>query len=197
MGALGVVNFVSLDGVMQSVLAADEDREGGFDHGGWVSEHADETVARVMGESTVSATAMLLGRKTFEAFARIWPTASEDEPAVAAMNRMPKYVVSRTIRRSTWAHTVVLGGNLPDQIRHLKSETEGDIVVLGSGELIPMLTAHDLVDELRLLTFLVVLGTGKQLFRDGTAPMRLSLVDSEHSASGVVISTYARVAAPT
>jgi dihydrofolate reductase len=192
MGKLSVVNFVSLDGVMQSVLFADEDREGGFDQGGWVSAYVDETVAGVMADSTVSAAAMLLGRKTYEAFANIWPTANDDEPAVTAMNRMPKYVVSARIKRPTWAHTVILDANVPQAISRLKNDIEGDIVVFGSGGLIPMLTSHDLVDEYRLLTFPILLGAGKRLFRDGTSPTRLTLVESLVSASGVVINTYVR-----
>lgn len=146
MGTLSVVNFVSLDGVMQSVLSADEDREDGFEHGGWVPAYADETVARVMRETTVAAAAMLLGRKTYEAVADVWPAANVDEPAVAAMNRLPKDVVSRTIADPTWANTVVLDADVPGEVGRLKRGTNVVIVVFGSGQLIPTLLAHRLVD---------------------------------------------------
>ena len=194
MGRIVVVNFVSLDGVIQSPLFADEDREGGFDQGGWVSAHPDETVGETMAAATVGADGMLLGRKTYEAFTKTWPTASEDEPAVAAMNRMPKYVASRTLHDPTWAGTVVLGAgsDLPAEVARVRAATAGYLVVFGSAGLLPTLIAHDLVDEYRLLVYPVILGSGKRLFSDGSVPSRLRLRDSKATSQGVVISTYER-----
>ncbi len=188
MSRIVVVNFLSLDGVIQGVLAPDEDTEGGFEHSGWVSPYADETVARVMQQATIQAGGMLLGRKTYEIFASIWPHQSEDDPAVAAMNRMPKYVASTTLDQGSWAHTVVLD-DVPTAVSKLKEEDGADIVVFGSGGLLGTLREHDLVDEYKLLTFPLVLGNGKRMFPDGTSA-KLELVDVETSGSGVVVATY-------
>ena len=191
---ISAVSFVSLDGVMQSVLSPDEDREGGFEHGGWVSRFDDPAVNRLMSETTAAAAAMLLGRKTYEGFARVWPSADESEPAVAAMNRMPKYVASRTLTDPAWRGTRVLGPDVVDEVRALRRETSGAVVVFGSGGLLSTLVAADLVDEYRLLVFPLVLGTGKRLFREGVPVRRLGLRESVATPGGVVISTYARVA---
>jgi dihydrofolate reductase len=189
---LSVVNFVSLDGVVQSVLSPEEDRENGFDLGGWVSDFDDPAVNALMSQTTTAAAAMLLGRKTYEGFARVWPFADDTEPAVAAMNRMPKYVASRTLSRPTWQNTTVLGPDLAGEVRRLLQVTEGTIVVFGSGELMRTLVAADLVDEYRLLVYPLVLGTGKRLFREGTPPTRLALRDAVATPRGTVISTYVR-----
>lgn len=190
MSRVVVVNFMSLDGVIQSVLFPDEDREGGFEHGGWVPPYADDTVVRVMKEATVGARGLLLGRKTYEIFAALWPFQSEDDPAVAAMNRIPKFVASTTLTEGPWQHTVVLGDDLPKAIQALKDEDGADLVVFGSGNLIQSLIEHDLVDEYRLLVFPLVLGTGKRMFPDGGLPARLELVGTETSERGVVVATY-------
>lgn len=197
MGRVRVVNFVSLDGVMQSVLSADEDREGGFERGGWVSDYDDPVVSRVMGETTSAAAALLLGRRTYEGFARVWPSASEDEPAVAAMNRMPKYVASRTLIEPTWRNTVVLGADLPSEVERISRDTAGDIVVFGSGGLLVTLAAHDLIDEYCLLVFPLVLGGGKRMFRDGVPLTHLVLRDSMTTPAGVIIATYGRAVSPS
>jgi dihydrofolate reductase len=194
MSKLAVVNFLSLDGVMQSVLSADEDREGGFDRGGWVAEHPDEAVGRFMSETTVAAGGMLLGRKTYQAFAKVWAYASEDNPAVAAMNRMPKYVASRTLTDADvhWRNTVVLGADIAAEVGRIGREPGPEIVIFGSGELIQTLAGHDLIDEYRLLVFPLVLGSGKRMFRDGMPAANLSLTDSVTTSTGVIISTYER-----
>ena len=187
-----VVNFQTLDGVIQSVLSADEDRDGGFQHGGWVQPHMDETVAAVMQEATVGAGALLLGRKSYEAFAAIWPHADQSEAAVAAMNRIPKYVVSTTLTDPSWEHTTVLGPDVPAEVRKLKDQPGGDLVVFGSSVLLRTLLEHDLVDSLTLLTFPLILGTGKRMFGDLPAPVTLQLTETKTSASGVIIHTYSR-----
>lgn len=124
-----MVNFVSLDGVIQSPLAPDEDRDGGFAHGGWVPPYSDDTVNAFMQEATVSAAGMLLGRRSYEILATAWSGADESEPAVAAMNRMPKYVVSSTLREPSWQNTSVITGDLTSAVTGLKARAEGDLVV--------------------------------------------------------------------
>jgi dihydrofolate reductase len=194
MGQLVVVNFVSLDGVMQSVFSADEDREGGFDGGGWVLPYVDEAVERFMSEATAGAGALLLGRRTYEIFAGTWPYGDMDDPAVAAMNAMPKYVASRTLDDLGWDNSVLLGADLVAEVGRIKAATEAETVVLGSGDLLRTLIGHDLVDECRLLVFPLVLGRGKRLFAEGTAPRRLALAATRSTPSGVLINTYRRAA---
>ncbi|WP_433002439.1 dihydrofolate reductase family protein [Kribbella sp. CA-294648] len=122
MSKVTVVNFQSLDGVIQSVLSADEDRDGGFEHGGWVLPYTDEIVAEFMGRHTTSAGALLLGRRTYEAFASVWPYADQEDPAVAAMNQMPKYVASRTLTEGSWANTTILGADVSAEVARLKEK---------------------------------------------------------------------------
>lgn len=192
MGQLAVVNFVSLDGVMQSVLSADEDREGGFEQGGWVLPYVDEAVERFMSEATAGAGALLLGRRTYEIFAATWPYADMSDPAVAAMNAMPKYVASRTLRDPAWANSTVLGADLAAEVGRIKAASEPETVVLGSGGLLRTLIEHDLVDEYRLLVFPLILGSGKQLFPAGRNPRHLTLTSTRPTPSGVLINTYRR-----
>ncbi|MEU2248910.1 dihydrofolate reductase family protein [Streptomyces sp. NPDC019224] len=192
MGQLVVVDFVSLDGVMQSVLSADEDRDGGFDRGGWALPYVDETVERFMSEATAGAGALLLGRRTYEIFAATWPHADMDDPAVAAMNAMPKYVASHSVRELSWANSILLGADPAEEVSRVKAASESDTVVLGSGGLLGTLIEHDLVDEYRLLVFPLVLGSGKRLFAEGTTPHRLTLTATQPTASGVLITTYRR-----
>ncbi|WP_052849563.1 dihydrofolate reductase family protein [Streptomyces avicenniae] len=192
MGHLAVVNFVSLDGVMQSVLSPDEDREGGFDHGGWVLPYVDEAVERFMSEATAGAGALLLGRRTYEIFAATWPYADRDDPAVAAMNAMPKYVASRTLGDPAWANSTVIGPDIAREVGRVKAATEGETVVLGSGKLLGTLIEHDLVDEYRLLVLPLVLGGGKKLFADGRTLRRLKLTSARPTPSGVLITVYRR-----
>jgi len=191
-----VTNFISLDGVIQSVLSADEDTEGGFTRGGWVSEHMDDDVAAFMTGVTAGASAMLLGRRTYEGFAQVWPSASTADPAVAAMNRMPKYVASRTVTAGTWNNTHILGPDLEQEVRRLRYDSaDGEIAVFGSADLIRTLAHHGLVDRYQLLTFPLVLGSGKRLFTAESPATSLTLTSSRTTVGGVVISTY--VPAPT
>lgn len=185
-----VVNFISVDGVMQGPLFPDDDREGGFDKGGWVSPFIDDTVARFMSDATTQAGGMLLGRKTYDTFAAIWPEADDSEPAVATMNRIPKYVASRTLRSGSWHPTTVLGPDTASEIVSLKAQSGGPIVVFGSGELLQLVIANDLVDEYRLLVMPIVLGQGKRMFPEGGAPANLELVDCTTSRSGVIMASY-------
>jgi len=188
-----VVNFVTLDGVIQSVLSADEDREGGFAAGGWVQPYMDEVVGRVMSEATTGAGGLLLGRKTYQTFAATWSVADQREPAVAALNRLPKYVASTTLTAADWQNSRILGDDLIAEVARLKEQPGGDIVVFGSGGLIPTLVAADLIDQYTLLVFPLVLGTGKRMFADGIAPTTLTLLGTEVSTTGVVVLRYGRI----
>lgn len=192
MGQLVVVNFVSLDGVMQSVLSADEDRDGGFDQGGWVLPYVDDVVERFMSGATAGAGALLLGRRTYEIFAATWPHADPNDPAVAAMNAMPKYVASRTLKELGWANSILLGADPVAEISRITAASGSETVVLGSGELLATLIEHDLVDEYRLLVFPLLLGRGKRLFAEGRGPRHLTLTATEPTPSGVLINTYRR-----
>lgn len=184
---ISAVNFQSLDGVIQSVLSADEDRSGGFAHGGWVSAAMDDGVAEFMRGVTLAAGGLLLGRKTYETFAATWAPADQSEPAVAAMNRIPKYVASRTLTEASWNNTVVLGEDLASAVREIPEE----LVVFGSADLLRTLLAHGLVNELHLLTFPLVLGAGKKMFGELPAPLQLQLEATRTTSSGVNISSYA------
>jgi dihydrofolate reductase len=192
MADIVVVNFVTLDGVIQSVLFEDEDREGGFTAGGWTAPYMDEIVGQVMAEATTGAGGLLLGRKTYETFARTWSVADRREPAVAALNRMPKYVASTTLTSAGWENSRILGADVVGEVTALKARPGADIVVFGSGRLLPALVAADLVDRYTLLVFPLVLGRGKRLFAEGIAPTDLELVDTRTSPTGVVILRYRR-----
>lgn len=192
MRTIVVINFISLDGVIQAPLRADEDPDGGFVNGAWVQPYMDDTVAEFMGRSTRDASGMLLGRRTYENFVRDWEQADATDPAIAAMNRMPKYLVSRTLTAPGWHNTVRLGLDLPAEANRLRSEGHGEIVVFGSAQLIRALQQHDLVDEYRLLIFPLLLGRGKRIFDDAVALTRFELSKSMLSSSGVTINCYRR-----
>ena len=183
MRKLVVDTFVSLDGVMQAPGGPDEDTESGFAHGGWTVPFWDEQMGQFMIESTHKAGALLLGRKTYDIFAAAWPLAGDDDPFASVLNRIPKHVASRTLTDAdlTWHNSAVIQGDLAESVRALKQRGEGELQVPGSSELIQSLLAHDLIDEFRLLTFPVVLGSGKRLFGNGALPRGLQLVSSTTS----------------
>ena len=192
MRKLMVTAFMSLDGVVQAPGGGDEDRDGGFEHGGWVVPHMDEQIIARMAEVVDRAGALLLGRRTYEIFAAIWPLAAADDPIGARLNAMPKYVASRTLGAVSWQNSSLLGGDTVEAVRALKRDEGGEIQVHGSGGLVQTLIEHDLVDEFHLLVFPVLIGSGKRLFANGTVPAGLRLLDSARSG-GVLIGSYARV----
>ena len=186
MGRIVVTEFVSLDGVVEDPGGSED-----FKYGGWSFEfdRGPEGNGFKLDETRASA-ALLLGRVTYEGFAEAWPPR-EGEFA-DKFNSMPKYVVSSTLTQPTWTNTTVLEpGDLVEAVSRLKQEADGDVVVHGSVQLAQALIAHDLVDELRLMVFPVVLGTGKRLFGDPGEKKTLRLVDSKVVGDGVVILTYA------
>jgi dihydrofolate reductase len=185
MGRIVVTEFVSLDGVVEAP-GGDEKH---FRHSGWSFEiERGEEGNRFKLDETMSAEALLLGRVTYEGFAAAWP--SRDGEFADKFNSMPKYVVSSTLQDPEWNNTTVLGGDVVEEVATLKREQDGDIVVHGSARLVQTLVEHDLVDELRLMVYPVVLGTGKRLFDETSDKKRLRLVDSKIVGEGVAILVY-------
>jgi len=188
---LVVVEYVSLDGVIQAPGHPGEDRDGGFAHGGWTGGFmADHR--RYNSQLFPAAGAFLLGRRTYEIFAAYWPTVTGEEDQIArALNSRPKYVVSTTLREAAWPGTTVLSGDVAEQVAKLKEEPGGPVLVIGSSQLARALLAHDLVDEYQLWLHPVVLGGGKRLFSgSGGGRIDFRLVDSTTTGGGLVILTY-------
>lgn len=189
--------FVSLDGVMQAPGGPDEDPTGGFEHGGWLVPHFDDTVGAAIGEMFDRPFDLLLGRKTYDIFAAHWPhvpaDAEEGDAQIAALfNRITKYVASRAQPELTWQNSELLGPDAAAALRTLKQTDGPDLLTQGSSELIQTLLAEDLIDELHLLIFPVVLGKGKRMLGEGANPAAFRLIKSIVSPSGVVIASYAR-----
>jgi len=190
MRKLVVGTFLTLDGVMQAPGGPDEDRDGGFEHGGWSVNYWDELMGQTIVESTLRAGALLLGRKTYQIFAAHWPKVSDDDPVAAKLNSVQKYVASRTLKELSWRNSTLLQGDVAEAVARLKRSAGDEIQVHGSGDLIQTLLAHDLVDELQLWVFPVSVGKGKRLFAGGTLPRALALVDTKISTTGVAIHIY-------
>jgi dihydrofolate reductase len=187
MGRLVVFNHLTLDGVMQAPATPDEDRRGGFAHGGWAAPRMDPAQAGAVGEGTWE---FLFGRRTYEEFASFWPHQPEENPFAGALNNRQKYVASRTLREPlAWRSSTLLTGDAAAAVAGLKEEGK-DLLVFGSGELIQSLMRRSLVDEYVLLIHPVVLGSGRRLFPDGGAPAAFQLVDARPTPTGVVIATY-------
>lgn len=194
MSSIVVQAFLTLDGVVQGVGAPDEDREGGFDHGGWQGGY---DLAGLIEEWEGRTEALLLGRKTYEIWAGAWGVWDESAEGLQGeltrrYNRVPKYVASRTLTGVGWKNSQILGPDVPGEVARLRAEPGGEIRVWGSTQLIKTLAEHDLVDEYRLLVYPLVLGTGKKLFPDGFPSSRFTLAESRALPSGVVVSTYRR-----
>jgi dihydrofolate reductase len=185
--------WMTLDGVIQAPGQQDEDRTGGFQHGGWHVGYFDDIAQRWVVKSVVKAGGFLLGRRTYEIFAAHWPNASEEEQVLAEpLNTKAKYVVSRTLTEPLeWQNSTVLQGDVAEAVAALKQEDGEDLHVIGSSELVQTLFEHDLVDEFRVMIDPVVVGGGKRLFRDDGALRPLRLVDSQVTTTGVIIATYA------
>ena len=193
MRRLVVGAFTTLDGVMQAPGGPDEDRDNGFQHGGWLVPYFDEKFGEIMTEWTKRAGAFLLGRKTYEIFAGSWPKSTDpaDEIAVA-LNTRPKFVASNTLDTVSWNNSTLLKGDLAQEVAKLKAIEGGEIQVHGSSNLIQTLLRHDLVDVLRIWQFPVVLGTGKRLFGDGAIPRSFRLVETQLNTTGAVLHVYER-----
>jgi dihydrofolate reductase len=186
-----VSEFLTLDGVMQAPGDPNEDRSGGFDHGGWQLAYFDDIFGSTMMDAFAATGGMLLGRLTYENFAAFWPKQPADDPLAATMNGLDKYVVSTTLTEPlAWENSTLIKVDVPGEIAKLRNGSGKEIQVIGSGGLVQTLIDHDLVDAYRLMIHPLVLGTGKRLFREGTALTKLRLVESKPTSTGVLILTY-------
>jgi dihydrofolate reductase len=186
MGRIVVTEFISLDGVIEDPGGAED-----FKYGGWSFEFSrGEEGEKFKFDETMASEAQLLGRVTYEAFADSWPPRTGE--FADKFNNMPKYVVSSTLSDPEWTNSTVLDGDLDEAVAGVKEKHDGDILVHGSAQLVQGLLDRDLVDELRLMVFPVVLGTGKRLFGDTSDKKALRLVDSRTVGDGVAILVYAR-----
>jgi dihydrofolate reductase len=183
-GRVVVTEFISLDGVIQ---APGDPRE--FERGGWAQGGGDESMKFKLDE-LMASDAQLLGRTTYEGFAKAWPTMEGTGVFGEKMNEMPKFVAASTLRDPEWNNTTVLDGDLAQEVRSLKDKYDGDILVGGSAQLVQSLLDLDLIDEMRLMVFPIVLGKGKRLFGETSETKRLDLVDSKPLEDGVFILTY-------
>jgi dihydrofolate reductase len=193
MSKVVVFTNLTLDGVMQAPGRPDEDRRGGFEHGGWATPYATMEAAE---ESMAYTGALLLGRRTYEDFYAFWPNRT-DNPFTAVLDNTQKYVASTTLEEPlSWSNSTLLKGDAAEAVARLKGEPGKDLVILGSGELVQSLMRRNLVDEYVLLIHPLVLGSGRRLFADGGAFAALRLVDTKATTTGVVIATY-QLAEPT
>lgn len=184
---LTVNTFLTLDGVMQGPGGKEEDPSGGFEFGGWLVPYADEDMGRLVNGWFAEADAILLGRTTYQLFQPYWEQVTDpDDVVAAALNGLPKYVVSSTISDPTWNNTTVLPGNFLEAIDDLKSGPGRELQVHGSHRLARALHDAGLVDEYRLIVFPVVLGQGKRLFDNGAVPSAFTLAGSKATAAGAV-----------
>jgi dihydrofolate reductase len=193
MGRLVVDMFVTLDGVIQAPGGPDEDTEGGFQYGGWQGPFFDEESGNAITKGIENNDALLLGRKTYDIFAGYWPHQS----GVIAdkLNAMPKHVASRTLKELEWRNSTLIEGGLAEGVAKLKAKHK-EMHTIGSGELARSLLGHDLVDEVNLWQYPVVLGTGKRLF-EGAPPMRFKLLEAKRFPGGAVHLRYERAGRPT
>jgi len=189
---LTTLTMVTVDGVMQGLGGADEDRRGGFERGGWVSSAFDDEADAFLNQVYQRADAFLFGRRTYEIFARSWGTWPDpgDSPIWTALNTKPKYVASTTLTEPRWANTTVLSGDVAAAVGKLKAKTGGELQVHGSGVLIRWLLDSQLVDEINLLTVPVVVGQGTRLFPATGPDIALDVVDSRATPKGVTIQVY-------
>ena len=190
-----VVVFMNptLDGVMQAPGRPDEDRRGGFEHGGWATPYATMEAAE---ESMAYSGALLLGRRTYEDFYTVWPNRT-DNPFTAVLNNTQKYVASTTLSEQLpWSNSTLLKGDAATAVARLRDQPGKDLVLLGSGELAQSLMRRNLVDTYVLLIHPLVLGTGRRLFREDSPKIALRLVDTKTTTAGVVIATYHPAAPP-
>ncbi|MCP2266005.1 dihydrofolate reductase family protein [Promicromonospora thailandica] len=194
---LVLMQFVSLDGVSQGPGSPQEDTSGGFTRGGWLVPHMDEVFVRRTVEWLRLADGLLLGRRTYDAFARDWPQITDPaDPFTTLMNSLPKYVASQTLAAGSWEPTTVLSGDVAAQVAELTRRPGRELQIHGSARLAQSLLAAGLVDELRIVVAPVVVGQGRRLFPDGGAPAGLRLVSSEATPAGLVVQVYTWAGAP-
>lgn len=192
MAELTVTTFVSVDGVMQAPGGPKEDTSGGFRYGGWVFPHADKDMGAIIVENFSKVDAFLLGRGTYDIFAAHWPKYTDpNDPIASKLNTLPKHVASRTRESFEWGNSSGVR-DVAAEVASLKKRYQGELQVHGSAGLLQTLIQQDLVDEYRIFTFPVLLGTGKRLFGSSAAPGALTLKASKTSGAGVIYSVYRR-----
>jgi dihydrofolate reductase len=188
-----VIEFITLDGVMQAPGGPDEDTSGDFQYGGWTAPLGDEFLGKIMEEQMKAPFELLLGRKTYDIFAGYWPEHGAGWPGV---NEARKYVVSKTLENPTWENTIVIGDNVVEELKKLKENPPAgggpNLQVWGSGNFVQTLLKNDLVDELWLKIYPLTLGKGKKLFDTGTIPAAFKLTDCKVSPAGVIVVNFTR-----
>ena len=184
-----VIEFMTLDGVIQAPGGPEEDTSGGFKYGGWSAPYTDEFFGEIMGKQMKNPSDLLLGRKTYDIFASYWPQHESIWPGI---NQATKYVVSNKLTNPTWENTVIIKDNVVEELKKLKSQDGPDLHVWGSGNLTQTLLKNDLVDELWLKIYPLTLGSGKRLFAEGTVPAAFKLRDCKSSPQGIIIANYER-----
>jgi len=187
---LVVLTFVTLDGVMQAPGGPTEDTSGGFRFGGWTVPFWDNVLGEAMAAQMAEPFDLLLGRKTYEIFAGYWP--NQNDTTAQKLNKAKKYVASTTLEGLNWKNSVLIKGDVAEEIKKLKQQDGPELQVHGSANLIQTLLKNDLVDEFRLKIFPVTLGTGKRLFGEGTLPASFKLLGCKVSTSGVIVASYVR-----
>jgi dihydrofolate reductase len=189
-----VLEFITLDGVIQAGGGPEEDTSGGFAYGGWQAPYSDDVIGTVMNKQMNLPFDLLLGRKTFEIWAPYWPQHADEWPGVMSAT---KYVASNTMTSSQWQPSVFLGGDIAEKVSQLKQQEGPDLHVYGSANLVQTLMKHDLVDEFWLKIYPLTLGSGKRLFVDGTIPAAFKVTESQVSPTGIILVNYKRAGAVT
>jgi dihydrofolate reductase len=189
-----VLEFVTLDGVIQAGGGPEEDTSGGFTYGGWQAPYSDDVIGSVMNKQMNMPFDLLLGRKTFEIWAPFWPHHADEWPGV---NPATKYVASNTMTSHEWQPSVFLSGDIAEKVSKLKQQEGPDLHVYGSANLVQTLMKHDLVDAFWLKIYPLTLGSGKRLFVEGTIPTAFKVTESKVSPNGVIIVNYERAGAIT
>ena len=197
MGKLTVTTFVTLDGVMQAPGGPDEDRSGAFSHGGWAFPFDGPQFGEFMVDVFGRVDAFLLGRRTYEIFASYWPKQTDpNNPIASKLNQLPKHVASSRLEKPTWNNTSVVR-DVAGEVAALKQRYARELQVHGSGDLVQTLLRHELIDELNVLIYPVLLGTGQRLFESRTVPTTLKLLGATPTDNGVILTRYARAGKPT
>jgi dihydrofolate reductase len=185
MRKLVVTEYVTLDGVIEDPGGSE-----GTKHGGWSFQFWNQEAAKFKLDELFASDALLLGRVTYQGFAKAWPSMTDELGFADRMNGLPKFVVSTTLEKAEWNNSRLIRVNIPEEVSRLKQQPGQDILVAGSGELVKALLQHDLIDEYRLMVHPVVLGSGKRLFPDGSDMKVLRLVDTRTFSSGIVMLSY-------
>ncbi len=191
MSKIVLFTYLTLDGVMQAPGRPDEDRRGGFEHGGWTAPYRDSVLGSVAGESMATSGALLFGRRTYQDFYAVWPNRPQPNPFTDLLNNMQKYVASTTLKEPLpWSNSTLLGGDARAAVARLREQPGKDLVILGSGELARSLMGQNLVDTYVLVVCPLVLGSGRRLFPEDGPRQPLKLADSKMTTTGAVIATY-------